>query len=106
MHPWPKKAQAICFAKYLHYWPDMEVVTILRHARDALHPKGQIYVIEMLLVDDHPCGGLLDMNMLAETGGQERTQEEWKALAHSVGFYIEDVHTLSPILSILQLSIH
>ncbi len=78
--PWPKMADAILLPRMLHYWPDEQVIQILQRAHDALLPDGKIYLTEMLLDEQSPDGALLDLNMLAESGGKLRTLNQWRIL--------------------------
>lgn len=79
-HPWPKMADAILLPRVLHYWPDKQAISILQKAHDALLPNGKIYLTEMLIDEKRPEGALLDLNMLAESGGKLRTLSQWKIL--------------------------
>ncbi len=80
LEPWPQSADAIVLPRVLHYWPDPQALGILQNARQALLPNGTIYLFEMLLSDAHPNGSLLDLNMLAESGGKLRFLTQWEQL--------------------------
>ncbi len=80
LEPWPQSANAIVLPRVLHYWPDQQALSILKNARQALLPNGKIYLFEMLLVHEHPDGSLLDLNMLAESGGKLRFLTQWEQL--------------------------
>ena len=97
-----KKADAILFPRFLHYFPDEEVIFRLKTCKEQLTQKGSIYIFEMVLENDTPMGGLFDLNMLAETGGKVRSLAEWQDLLFSSGFRLTDVHKISPVLSILK----
>lgn len=81
LEPWPQSADAILFPRFLHYFSDQDALKILQRARDALLPQGKIYVIEMLLEEENPQGGLLDLNMWIESGGQLRSLTAWETLS-------------------------
>jgi len=71
----------------LHDWDDESCVTILRRCREALEPGGRIAVIE-LVVGEHTDPGvsaLMDLNMLACTGGRERSLAEYDSLLAQAG---------------------
>ncbi len=97
-----KKADAILFPRFLHYFPDEEVIFRLKTCKEQLTQKGSIYIFEMVLEKGTPMGGLFDLNMLAETGGKVRSLAEWQDLLFSSGFKLTDVHKISPVLSILK----
>jgi O-methyltransferase domain/Dimerisation domain len=74
-------------------WKDAEALRILQNCRSAIAPDGKLLVIEMTIPDDnHPSPAqLLDLNMLVMTGGQERTQSEYRALLAHAGFRLTRV---------------
>ncbi len=72
----------------LHDWGDAECVQILTSCRAAIAPGGRVAIIE-LIVGDHQNPGvaaLMDLNMLALTGGRERSLAEYDALLDAAGF--------------------
>lgn len=97
-----KKADAILFPRFLHYFPDEEAIFKLKNSKDQLSDNGSIYIFEMVLEKGTPRGGLFDLNMLAETGGKVRSLAEWQDLLFSSRFRLTDVHKISPVLSILK----
>jgi hypothetical protein len=102
--PWPEIADAILLPKVLHYWQDKEVLAILKHARQALLAHGKIYIVEMLLDKSHPNGSLLDLNMLAESGGQLRFLSDWERLFDQSQLIVEQNIALTPWLNLLVLA--
>ncbi len=99
--PWPAEADAIVLARVLHDWSDEDALRILRRARQSLRPGGRLCVIEMLLAEDHPAGGLLDLNMLVMTGGRERTLDDWTRLLSQAGFELLETCALPSVSDIL-----
>jgi hypothetical protein len=69
-------------------WKDADAVRILHNCRTAIAPDGKLLVIEMTIPDDNrpSPGQLFDLNMLVMTGGQERTESEYRALLAEAGF--------------------
>ena len=67
-------------SRVIHDWSDDLALKILHNAKLALLPGGKIYLIEMILSEDSPNGGLLDLNMLTMTGGRERTLAQFQKL--------------------------
>lgn len=77
----------------LHDWDDDRALAILRSVRRAVRSGGRVAIIESLLPDGdqaHP-GRLMDLNMLAMTGGRERTVGQYRALLEAAGFRVERV---------------
>lgn len=97
---WPLQADAILLPRYLHYWDDIKCLEILKQARYALLPKGTLYIAEMVLKLDSPDGGLLDLNMLIETGGMERSDEQWLTLFKEAGLTLQSKEEILPYLSL------
>ena len=99
--PWPERADAVVLARVLHDWPDAEATRVLANARAALEPGGRVYVLELLLRDDSPVGGMLDLNMLVMTGGRERTEGDFRALFEAAGLRLIGIRSLPSVSSIL-----
>jgi hypothetical protein len=77
----------------LHGCADEAAVAILGNCRKVLPKNGRVLMIEFVLPElvDHADpeleGRLMsDLNMLAVTGGKERSAAEWKTLLGSAGF--------------------
>ncbi len=103
LQPWPETADAIFLPKVLHYWPDPEAIKILTNARQALSGNGKIYLFEMLLSKEHPNGSLLDLNMLAESGGKLRFLADWENLLAKGHLKLQQIFTITPWLSLLMI---
>jgi hypothetical protein len=99
--PWNVKADAVLLPRFLHYFPDEEARQILHRVYEILPSHGKLYLFEMLLDPLRPAGGLLDLNMLAESGGELRTLSQWKELLAGVGFFIEIHQSLKPHLQLV-----
>ncbi len=98
------KVDAVLFPRFLHYFPDDDVQYILSQTKSFLDPKGSIYIMEMILEETRPMGGLFDLNMLVESGGKVRSLGEWQDLFLSSQLVLEEVQKISPILTILKLA--
>jgi len=100
----PKGADAYIMKYILHDWNDEQCVTILRHCRAALAPGGRILVAEHVIRPGNQAdwGKLLDINMLALTGGQERTRDEFRTLFARAGLRLQKVHPTAAALSLLE----
>ena len=71
----------------LHDWADDECVTILTRCRESLAADGVVLVVELVL--DRPGherqGAFMDLNMMIQVGGRERTEAEYAALFARAG---------------------
>jgi hypothetical protein len=83
----------------LHGCQDADAITVLRNCRAVIPQNGNLLVIEFVLPPlvsqrDPQLEGLLmsDLNMLAVTGGKERSEREWRALLKAAGFSLTRVY--------------
>lgn len=83
----PPGSDAYLLSNILHDWPDEECRTILENCRKAMKPDSRILLIEMIIPEgnDPSIVKLLDLEMLVITGGQERTEAEFKHLIEMSG---------------------
>lgn len=89
----PAGADVYLLKHVLHGCDDEAAIEILGHCRSVLPAEGRLLVIEFVLPDviDHPDFELeqrlmSDLNMLAVTGGKERSAVEWNSLLGSAAF--------------------
>ncbi|MDM8549532.1 methyltransferase [Desulfobacterales bacterium HSG2] len=66
-------------------------------AKESLSSDGTLYLLELLLSEELPDGGLLDLNMLATTGGRERSYEAFSELLASAGFVVYEKNIPCPM---------
>ena len=80
----------------LHDWDDARATRILERCRAAMSPQGRVLVVELLLPERVAEGGgfLGDMMMLVETGGRERTEQEFASLFAAAGLALTEVTPL------------
>ncbi len=98
----PPGADVYLLKHVLHGYTDQNAQTILRNCRAAIPEKGNLLILEFVLpaviskADPQIEGRLMsDINMLAVTGGKERSEREWKALLESAGFILRNVRPVS-----------
>jgi hypothetical protein len=75
-------------------------VRILTNCRRAMGDRGRLLIVEWVLRpgDEPDPAKLLDIVMLVMPGGQERTEEEYRALLAKAGFRLTRVvPTASPV---------
>ena len=86
-------AEAYVLMEVLHDWTDEDAARILNAVRAATAPGARLLIVEVLVPDtpgpDH--SKVLDIIMLAFTGGRERTQEQYEILLAESGFRLERV---------------
>lgn len=99
--PWGVSADAVVLARVLHDWDDERALTILRRARAAVPAAGRVYVVEMVVDEDAPAGGLVDLHLLVASGGKERSAREYAALLERAGFGLESIVPLPAIPSLI-----
>ncbi|KAF3771418.1 hypothetical protein M406DRAFT_32919 [Cryphonectria parasitica EP155] len=79
----------------LHDWKEPQAVVILKKVWESivLEPKSRLVVLEFILSNDHSSrlSQYGDINMMMTANGQERTEEQWRALAELAGFRIEKI---------------
>jgi hypothetical protein len=94
----PAGADVYMLKHVLHGYRDPEAVTVLRNCRAVIPQDGSLLVIEFVLPrlvshsDPQLEGRLMsDLNMLAVTGGRERSEREWRTLLEAAGFILTGV---------------
>ena len=100
----PSGAGAHVLSHVIHDWDEDECLAILGQVRKAMKPDGRLLLVEMVLpAGDTPhLGKILDMVMLVVPGGQERTQEEYRALLAKAGFHMARVVPTKSAVSVVE----
>ncbi len=95
----PAGADVYMLKHLLHGRRDPEAITILKNCRAVIPQNGHLLIIEFILpplvsqADPELEAHLMsDLNMLAVTGGKERSQREWKTLLEAAGFILTHVY--------------
>lgn len=88
----------------LHDWPDDKAIEILKVCHSHMSDQAVLYVIEPVLIQsqDYDYAKLMDILMLAVTGGRERTLAEYKELFERSGFKIGNVFATPTEFRILE----
>lgn len=86
-------ADAYVLMEVIHDWADQDAARILTAVRRAAPPLARLLIIEALVseVPGPHSSKVLDLLMLAVTGGRERTSSEYGALLAASGFRVEQV---------------
>jgi hypothetical protein len=95
----PAGADVYMIKHVLHGRRDAEAITILKNCRAVVPQDGRLLVIEFILpplvsqANAQLEGHLMsDLNMLAVTGGMERSERQWKTLLEAAGFVLTRVY--------------
>jgi hypothetical protein len=95
----PVGADVYVLKHVLHGRRDAEAITILKNCRAVIPENGSLLIIEFILpplvshADPQLEGHLMsDLNMLAVTGGRERSEREWRTLLEAAGFILTRVY--------------
>jgi hypothetical protein len=100
----PRGADAYLVKYILHDWDDEKSRMILGRIREAMAPAAKLIVVEDLVCGPNvPCEAKLgDINMLARTGGRNRTEKEYRDLLRSGGFQVSRIFPARGDLALLE----
>ena len=89
----PEGADLHLLKQIVHDWDDERATQLLRNCHRALAPNGKLLVVEMVIPPDNRPGiaQAMDLNMLVQLGGRERTEAEFEDLFREAGFRLERV---------------
>ena len=100
-------SDAYVLMEVLHDWTDDKAAKILSAIRRAAPAHARVLIVEAL-VSESPephFGKMLDIIMLAVTGGRERTAPEYERLLASTGFRLERVVPTPSQYSVVEASV-
>ena len=95
----------IILKNILHNWDDERCRIILKNCRDALGNGCKLLLVERLMperVKDNADTIWLDLWMLAQMGGRERTADEYRELLAASGFSATQILPTSSQLWIIE----
>lgn len=97
----PAGADVYMLKHVLHGRRDGDAIPILKNCRAVIPRNGSLLIVEFILppLVSHPDplleGHLMsDLNMLAVTGGKERSEREWRTLLEAAGFILTGVYSV------------
>lgn len=96
----PDGGDAYIMKHIIHDWDDERSIKILKNCHRAMKDDGRLLLVEFVIERGNApsLGKLMDINMLALPGGQERTEDEYRALFAAAGFKLTRIiPTASPI---------
>ena len=89
----PAGGDAYLLSSIIHDWDDERSLSILKNCRRVMRAEAKLLLVELVIpVGDEPSfGKLLDLEMLVNFGGQERTEDEFRALLQASGFTLSRI---------------
>jgi SAM-dependent methyltransferase len=104
----PMGGDAYLLKAVLHDWDDEQSAAILRNCRRAIPSNGRLLLIERAVPERfegnpiHHAIARMDLHMLVEFGGRERTEAEFRSLLERTGFKLSSAVATSTEFSILE----
>lgn len=103
----PSGGDAYIMAMVIHDWDDDQASVILKACRRAMAPDAVLLLSELVIPPGNApfFGKLLDLDMMINLGGKERTEDEYRALLSASGFdLLEVVPAYGPLsaLSVIE----
>lgn len=90
----PEGGTLYVLSKIIHDWNDDRAIAILKNCQRAMKDKAKLLLVEIILparVEQSPAlqrAFMLDVHMMATTGGRERTEAEYRRLLKAAGFEV------------------
>ena len=98
----PEGGDVYVLSRILHDWPDSKAATILANCRKAIKEDGTLLIRDSVLTDGDELGSQVDLTMMIMTGGEERTESEWRTLLDSTGFVLTKVYRRQGHLDLIE----
>jgi len=85
-------------------WAESEALTILRNIREAIKPDGRLLLIELVLPEGNSghLGNYMNLEMLLDFGGRERTEREYREFLSRAGFELTRVVQTGAPVSVVE----
>jgi hypothetical protein len=100
----PAGGDAYLLSAILHNWDDDRALQILQNCRRAMAGHGKLLVAERIVPEGNAPSQakLVDVNMLVQHGGQQRTEAEFRALFARAGFQLTHVVLAPSDLGVIE----
>lgn len=100
----PAGADAYVLKWILHDWDDTACVRLLANCRRAMAPHGRVLAAELIVDPDHSAEltYFLDLQMLVNFTGKERTAAEFQALYDAAGLRLTRIIPTTSIFSLIE----
>jgi hypothetical protein len=98
------EADSYIMKNIIHDWEEAKAVAILRNCANAMRGNGKILLLEAVLPEgDKPhMGKVIDLEMLAMPGGQERNAKQYDELFEKAGLQIKRIVPNDSPLSVIE----
>ena len=100
----PGGGDVYVLCRILHDWNDAVAGQVLDRCREAMAASARLLAVEKLLperVVDNASAFFLDLDMLVEVGGRQRSLPEFQDLFRRHGFNVEQLVDRAPLSSVL-----
>ena len=100
----PSGGDIYLLSRIIHDWDDERALSILQNCAAAMSERSKLVIVDIVLpeiIEPSPSVQsqmLLDLNMLARTGGRERTATEFRTLLRSAGLQARSRHSDGNVL--------
>jgi SAM-dependent methyltransferase len=103
----PNGADVYIMKHIIHDWDDEDAARILANCRTAMRPGGKVLVVDRVIgpPNQPDPGKLMDLEMLVNPGGLERSEREWHRLFAASGFRLERIIPMPAPQSILEATV-
>ena len=100
----PSGGKVYMMKNVIHMFHDQQAINILQNCYQAMPADGKLLLLEMVIPrNNEPDNGkLLDLQMLVQINGRERTQAEYEQLLKTAGFRLTKVFPTRSPLSIIE----
>jgi hypothetical protein len=91
----------------LQNYDDEAAAVILRYCREAMKDGARLVIVERLMPEialDDPAAIMLDLHMMAITGGRARSLADFKALLAEAGLMLANATSTSSGLAVITAS--
>jgi len=98
------KVDACILKSILHDWDDQSCLKILANCRRVLEPGKKLLIAEMVLPNSRPdpFGTFVDLEMLVNVTGRERTEQQYRTLFEQSGFKLKRVVPTKSLSNIIE----
>jgi hypothetical protein len=100
----PEGGDVYLLSQIIHDWDEEHCLTILGNCKKAMKPGSLLLIVERVLpaVNGRHPAKRLDISMLVLTGGQERTEQEYRELLDKAGFRLSRVVATESTVSVIE----
>jgi hypothetical protein len=100
----PAGGDVYLLSAILHNWDDEHALQILQNCRRVMAGHGKLLVAERIVPEGNmpSQAKLVDVNMLVQLGGQQRTEAEFRALFTRAGFQLTHVVLAPSDLGVIE----